>query len=228
MKSRKETHSRKKSPIYMKFLGGAIFLLIIVGSSIGIAFANPDVSALLSSWFNKQTDSSIQEIDTAINKELAIQKSRLKEELGLIIESKEKEMGEFTESEKQRGVSALRSYADQLINNFEIDPSVDHERYIADLNKIIDQAIHQMNQVKSKKQKENKPANQEPVNKEEKQPAEQETKENVKEETPEPSQSEPETNETAPEESEQDAVDAKEAPVQVEEAEEETKENETK
>lgn len=147
MKSRKEIRLKRKQSKTRKFLAGTLFLIIILGSSIQVTFADEDISAILSNWFNNKTEESINEIDEAISVEQQKQTERLKEELQLEIESAEDQLHEFIQAEKSKRVQELESYADELFHNYEPGNEKQQNDIAAELDRILEEAKVEMNAV---------------------------------------------------------------------------------
>ncbi|MBM6619136.1 hypothetical protein [Bacillus suaedaesalsae] len=146
MKSRKAKHKglgTKK----VKFLIGAILLSVGIGSSVNVAFADQDIHALLTNWFDKKKVESINEIEQAIMSEKETQKQRLKEQLQVEIQKSEEELQLFTDAEKEARVLALQQYTDALIANFNVDNSNKEEKLSAELDAIVQEAIEKMDKV---------------------------------------------------------------------------------
>lgn len=147
MKSRKEMRLKKKQSKTRKFLAGTLFLIIILGSSIQVTFADEDISAILSNWFNNETEESIKEIDEAISAEQQKQAERLKEELRLEIEMSESQLREFVQAEKSKRVQELQKYADEVIEGYDPDNEELQNEIIAELDRILEEAKVEMDGV---------------------------------------------------------------------------------
>lgn len=147
MKSCKAKHKGIMGTKKVKFLIGAILLTVGIGSSVNVAFADQDINALLTSWFDKKKAESISEIEQSIISEKEIQKQRLKEQLQLEIEQSEVELQAFTEEQKAARILALQQYSDTLIANFDIDNSKKEEKISGELEAIVQEAIEKMDKV---------------------------------------------------------------------------------
>ncbi|WP_059173493.1 hypothetical protein [Bacillus sp. FJAT-27445] len=147
--TRKEKYNRK-STLPLKILIGVLFLSVVIAGNIGVAFADQDISGLLSSWFNKKGQESIVSIESAIAAEKETQKLRLKEELQSELLNASERLNRFTEEEKQNRIQALRDYANQLIAGMKVDNSEEEKRIASDLDKEIDKAIKAMDKIKPK------------------------------------------------------------------------------
>lgn len=145
MKHTKSNFSKKK------FLIGTLFLIIGIGSSFNVAFADQDIETMLINWFNKQKNNSIELIEAAIMSEKETQMQRLKKELQVEIKSAEQQLNYFTEEEKEKRVNALRVHTDELIKNLEISNSEEEAKVINALNKITDKAVEDLEKEVAKK-----------------------------------------------------------------------------
>ncbi|MGG0717061.1 hypothetical protein ABE096_05580 [Robertmurraya massiliosenegalensis] len=128
------------NPKSKKFLVGALFLILIVGSSVNVAFAGQDIHSLLSSWFQTERSNSIAEIEEAVAIEQEIQTERLKEELRLGIENAERQLENYTDKMKANSISEIQKHADQLINSIDIDQSDEKNKVASELADIIQEA----------------------------------------------------------------------------------------
>lgn len=147
MMSRREIRKKRKRSIMRKFLAGTLFLILIVGSGIHVSFADEDISALLSKWFHKNTEDSMEEIDKAISIEQQKQTERLKEELRIEIVTAEKQLQEFIDTEKANRIEALKRYADGLISNSQINNEESKEEVIEELERIYQEAKTELSEV---------------------------------------------------------------------------------
>lgn len=112
-----------------------------------VVFADYDISTLLTNWFHKKTEESIEEMDQAISAEQQKQTEILQEEIANAIESAEQQLEEFTESEKEKRVKEIETYAAQLKSRTEIDQSELKNEFVRALDNIVQEAIDKMNLV---------------------------------------------------------------------------------
>lgn len=148
MRSRKITHGRRKSGLLRRLLIGALFSIVLVGGSVGMAYADSDISSLLTHWFNKQSEEAVAEIDRSIDQEREKQTKRLKEELQLEIEAADETLKEFTKEEIEKRTESLKRHADELIANFDGDEgntSPEKDKIMKQLDQTFNEAIQQMN-----------------------------------------------------------------------------------
>jgi hypothetical protein len=147
MVSRKEKYKKENISKKAKFLIGSLFLSVGVGSSVNIVFADQDIQSMLKNWFDNQRTASIDQIETAVMTEKETQLQRLKEELQLEIANAEKQLSEFTETEKDKRVKAIQDYADKLIQNIAIDNIGEQTKVTNELDNILSDAISKMDNV---------------------------------------------------------------------------------
>lgn len=147
MISRKKTHKKKGRFKINKMFIGFLLLVVIIGSSINVVFADQDIQSLLTNWFNKEKDQSITELDKAISTEQGIQTKRLKETLQSEIRDAEAELHTFTDKEIDKRISQLQSHADQLINSVSIDNSDEKNRVTRELEAILKDGQRRMNAI---------------------------------------------------------------------------------
>ncbi|WP_373894291.1 hypothetical protein ACUL41_00660 [Virgibacillus natechei] len=133
--------------MYTKFLVGALLLIIIITSSINVAFADRDIGSVLTNWFNKNEGESIAEIEQAIDSERQDQTERLKEELRLEIESSEQELNQFTETQKTDRTTELERYTDELIHNLSIDNEEEKNRIAEETEAIVQEAKEKIDNI---------------------------------------------------------------------------------
>lgn len=148
--ARKEKFKRRK-PINLKILVGVLLLSGMIVGNIGVAFADQDVNALLTNWFNKKGQESMSSIEKAIMTEKEQQKARLKEELQLEMSNSAKLLEQYTEEEKNKRVLALRQYADQLLEEMKLENNKEEkQRIAAEMDKEIQKAIKQLEKIQPK------------------------------------------------------------------------------
>ena len=146
MKSRRETHKRKKLP-FKKILIGTVLLIALIGSSVSVVFADQDIESLLSNWFHENQVEAVDELEKSVKKEKDVQTKRLKEELQSEVEKAEDELAQFTEHQKDKVSSELKKHVDNLINSSNINDAEKREDIEASLNKILTEAKEKMNAI---------------------------------------------------------------------------------
>ncbi|WP_078382525.1 hypothetical protein [Sutcliffiella halmapala] len=134
----------KRRGFFFKLSVGALFICILIGGSMNIAFANQDIGSLLTSWFDKKKNESITRIEETIAIEQEKQTSRLKEELQVKLKDSEQKLKEFTDTEIEARLLELKRYTDELIQNTEFSSEVDKEEFLVELDTIVELAKQQM------------------------------------------------------------------------------------
>jgi PIN domain nuclease of toxin-antitoxin system len=130
-----------------KIIIGILFVMMVAGGSVTIAFADQNIAGMLTEWFDRQTEASMEEIEDAIAIEQEKQTEKLQAELRLAIEAAEQEMDAFVEAEKISRVEEIREYANQLMEEIEVDESDIKEAKLEELDQILEEAKAAMDQV---------------------------------------------------------------------------------
>lgn len=130
---------------------GFLLLVVIVGGSINVVFADQDIHSLLTNWFNKEKDDSITELEKAISVEQDVQTERLKETLQKEITEAQAQLHTFTENEIDKRVHQLQSHADELIKSVSIDNADEKNRVTQELEAILQEAQQKMGTVNVEK-----------------------------------------------------------------------------
>ena len=183
MLNRKDTYRKKKKTGLMKVLIAVITMVVIMGGTLTVSFANEDLNAVLTKWFDDKRENAIVNIKEAISSEKEIQKVRLKEVLKEEMAIAESEMNQFTAAEKARRAQNLRDYTDQLIKGIDVDNSAKEQELASQLNAIYAEATKAMQTANANWKSSVAPAEKEEPAK----PAEEEAKhEEPKAETPSP------------------------------------------
>lgn len=150
MKKRTETHKRKKKPIAIKLLISSLLFFVIIGSSLNVAFADKDIGAILTNWFDQKEATAINEIKEAVSSEQSKQTNRLKQALKKEIKSADKRLNKQVKKEKKDSIKAIQKHTNQLIKNLDIDNSSEKAKATKQLNAILQDAIDEMNAVNQK------------------------------------------------------------------------------
>ncbi|WP_040207389.1 hypothetical protein [Neobacillus jeddahensis] len=142
---------KKKHHFSLKFLIGVLLLSGTIVGNIGVAFADQDIPSLLSNWFTNKGNESIRSIENAIMTEKEQQKARLKEELQSELDQSAQQLEQYTEVEKQKRITALQEYANQLIEDMKLDNNAEEKQIIsAEMDKEIQKTIKELEKIKSK------------------------------------------------------------------------------
>lgn len=127
-----------------RFIIGLLFVFTLMGGGLSVALADTSISEVLSVWLSNKTEESIQEIDIEIQKEQEKQTKRVKAEIQASIDQLENELNAFVETEKQKRITAIEKYSEELLaqntlNGF--DKKVEIEK---ELDQILQEAIEKM------------------------------------------------------------------------------------
>lgn len=140
MLNRIDTYRKKKKTAFVKVLITMITMVVIMGGTLTVSFANEDLNAVLTKWFDDKRENAIVHIKEAVSSEKEIQKERLKAALKEEMDAAEVEMNQFTAAEKERRVQNIRNYADQLIQGIDIDNSAKEQELKRQLDAIYAEA----------------------------------------------------------------------------------------
>jgi len=141
----REKKKRKMTWTKNKVAVGIVSLTVAFTATTGIAYADVDLAGLLQSWFNKKTETVMENLGQSIQSETDKQKILLKEELQLRLQASAKELDAYTEEQKRLHAEAIEQYAAALIANLEINNDQDREQILNKLQMIADSAKEAMN-----------------------------------------------------------------------------------
>ncbi|WP_342542110.1 hypothetical protein MHH33_14320 [Paenisporosarcina sp. FSL H8-0542] len=146
MLSRLEKYKKIQKRKKIILLVAVVVLTLGIGSGVKTTFADADVSTLLINWFKNKESQSLNEIDKAITDEKTILLAQLKVELKNEMDSAKQELDAFTEKQKSDRIASLRQYANELIENLNVDTTEQQDKITAQINSIMNEAIAQMDQ----------------------------------------------------------------------------------
>ncbi|MFC4355241.1 hypothetical protein ACFO0S_09305 [Chryseomicrobium palamuruense] len=130
-----------------KFLIGTVFLIAICISSIQVAFAEQDISTLISQWFDQQKTSAVASMESSIESEKEQQVIRLKAHLQSEMERAQGELSAFEQQQIDETVEALRQHTSQLMASVSYSNEAEKQAIINELNFIFNSAILAMGSV---------------------------------------------------------------------------------
>ncbi|AMQ07731.1 hypothetical protein [Sporosarcina psychrophila] len=134
------TFSFKKVGILL----GALMLTIGLGNGMNMAFAGQGIDSLLATWFASEKDKAIEDIDRAIEEEIASLSKELKVAVEKEKQRAEEDLAAFTIKEKDLRTRALKEHAATLKAKIEIDLTKEKEAIIAELDAKQKQAIEDL------------------------------------------------------------------------------------
>ena len=144
MLSRMEKYKKIRRIKKMLIIGGLLVLSIGLGTGMKSALADVDVQQLMASWFSKKQDESIKEIDQAIDSERDILMGQLKGQLSTEMQLAEKQLAEFTATQKQTRITALQEYANNIKAGMTIDSSEQQAAVMKNIDIILENAKAQL------------------------------------------------------------------------------------
>ncbi|HEY4602056.1 MAG TPA: hypothetical protein VIG73_12375 [Cerasibacillus sp.] len=125
-----------------------VFMLVLIGSSMHVVFADENIRSLLFDWFERKEIESVEALEITITSEREKQINRLKDELQKTITEAEERINSFTENEKQIRISELEQHANDILETFTIDETAKEEEVKGQLMEIVNQAISEMDAIK--------------------------------------------------------------------------------
>lgn len=137
-----------------KLIIGLLLVFVLTAGSLTVVIADTSISGVLSVWLSNKTEESIQAIDTEIQNEQAKQTERLKAELQANMNQLEKEMDVFVETEKQKRLTAIEKYADELLTEIPVDGLDGKTEIEKELDRIYQEAIEEMNAISDNQERE--------------------------------------------------------------------------
>lgn len=138
----KNTKSKLKK---IGLLSGMLLFIVLLGTGIDKAAAGQNIQGMLMSWYETKKVSSIHEIEQAITLEKNRLMAELREAVKLEIERANTEMKQFTESERELRLDALRRHAVYLMENLEVGDLAERDMIIANLNYNLELGIELLN-----------------------------------------------------------------------------------
>ncbi|WP_277584893.1 hypothetical protein [Psychrobacillus antarcticus] len=144
MLSRVEKYKKTQSLKKVMIIVVALLLSITLGSGVKTALADVDVQQLMAKWFSKKQDESIKEIDQAINTERKALMGQLKGQLNAEMQLAEKQLAEFTATQKQTRITALQEYANNIKAGMTIDSSEQQAAVMKNIDIILENAKAQL------------------------------------------------------------------------------------
>lgn len=119
---------------------GTVLLIMIIGSSMSVAFAEQDIEALLTNWFVKNQEEAIEGLEKSVQDEQEEQTKRLKEALQIEVKEAEEELEQFTEQQKEQISEELKEYVDTIIGSMNVNHDDEKQRIETELNTILEEA----------------------------------------------------------------------------------------
>lgn len=144
MLSRTEKYKKIRRIKKTLIISGVLVLSIGLGTGMKSALADVDVQQVMANWFSKKQDASIKEIDQAIDSERDILMGQLKGQLSTEMQLAEKQLAEFTATQKQTRITALQEYANNIKAGMTIDSSEQQAAVMKNIDIILENAKAQL------------------------------------------------------------------------------------
>ncbi|SFQ55738.1 hypothetical protein SAMN05421670_2685 [Psychrobacillus psychrotolerans] len=144
MLSRTEKYKKIRRIKKMLIISGILVLSIGLGTGMKTALADVDVQQVMANWFSKKQDKSIKEIDQAIGAEREVLMGQLKGQLNTEMQLAEKQLAEFTATQKQTRITALQEYANNIKAGMKIDSSEQQAAVMQNIDIILANAKAQL------------------------------------------------------------------------------------
>ena len=125
-------------------ISGILVLSMGLGTGMKTALADVDVQQVMAKWFSKKQGESLKEIDEAIGNEREILMGQLKGQLNAEMQLAEKQLAEFTATQKQTRVAALQEYANNIKAGMTIDSSEQQAAVMKNIDIILENAKAQL------------------------------------------------------------------------------------
>lgn len=133
-KTAKTSRMRRKVAIVI------VSLTVAVTATTGMVFADTDIAGTLRAWFDKKTETAMNDLAQSVQSETDLQKTRLKEELRIRLDASAKELDVYTEEQQRLYKEAIDQYADSLVAGMNIDNGQDRQQIRSKLQTIADSA----------------------------------------------------------------------------------------
>ena len=144
MLSRMEKYKKIRRIKKTLIISGILVLSIGLGTGMKSALADVDVQQVMANWFSKKQDASIKEIDQAIGNEREVLMGQLKGQLSTEMQLAEKQLAEFTATQKQTRIAALKEYANNIKAGMTIDSSEQQAAVMKNIDIILENAKAQL------------------------------------------------------------------------------------
>lgn len=144
MLSRMQKYKKSRRIKKTLIISGILVLSIGLGTGMKSALADVDVQQVMANWFSKKQDASIKEIDQAIDSERDILMGQLKGQLSTEMQLAEKQLAEFTATQKQTRIAALQEYANNIKAGMTIDSSEQQAAVMKNIDIILENAKAQL------------------------------------------------------------------------------------
>ncbi|MFB0832189.1 hypothetical protein ACEU2D_21660 [Brevibacillus laterosporus] len=139
-KKEKQRRNKERKRIFLGFVS----LSMCFGLTMGVAYADVDVTQLLQGWYAQSTEVAKQSVTDALKTETQLQKERLKAEIQRKLLESAEDLKQFTVEEKAKRLTSLADYAGDLIDNLDISNEKDRRQVERKMDAILSSAQQAM------------------------------------------------------------------------------------
>ncbi|WP_068793969.1 hypothetical protein [Brevibacillus laterosporus] len=139
-KKEKQRRNKERKRIFLGFVS----LSMCFGLTMGVAYADVDVTQLLQGWYAQSTEVAKQSVTDALKTETQLQKERLKAEIQRKLLESAEDLKQFTVEEKAKRLTSLADYAGDLIDNLDISNEKDRRQVERKMDTILSSAQQAM------------------------------------------------------------------------------------
>ncbi|MDF9413650.1 hypothetical protein E1B06_18450 [Brevibacillus laterosporus] len=144
MLSRSKKEKKRRNKERKRIFLGFVSLSMCFGLTMGVAYADVDVTQLLQGWYAQSTEVAKQSVTDALKTETQLQKERLKAEIQRKLLESAEDLKQFTVEEKAKRLTSLADYAGDLIDNLDISNEKDRRQVERKMDAILSSAQQAM------------------------------------------------------------------------------------
>ncbi|MGG3199401.1 hypothetical protein [Brevibacillus laterosporus] len=144
MLSRSKREKQRRNKVRKRIFLGFVSLSMCFGLTMGVAYADVDVTQLLQGWYTQSAETAKQSVTDALKTETQVQKERLKAEIQRKLLESAEDLKQFTVEEKAARLTSLADYSGTLIDNLDISNEKDKRQVERKMDAILSSAKHAM------------------------------------------------------------------------------------
>ncbi|MED1790016.1 hypothetical protein P4V47_21525 [Brevibacillus laterosporus] len=144
MLSRSKKEKQRRNKVRKRIFLGFVSLSMCFGLTMGVAYADVDVTQLLQGWYAQSAETAKQSVTDALKTETQVQKERLKAEIQRKLLESAEDLKQFTVEERAARLTSLADYAGTLIDNLDISNEKDKRQVERKMDAILSSAKHAM------------------------------------------------------------------------------------
>nr|WP_238333135.1 hypothetical protein [Brevibacillus laterosporus] len=141
-RTKREKHRRNK--VRKRIFFGFVSLSMCFGLTMGVAYADVDVTQFLQGWYSQSAETAKQSVTDALKTETKVQKERLKAEIQRKLLESAEDLKQFTMEERSSRLKSLTDYSGHLIDNLDISNEKDKRQIERKLAAILSSAQNAM------------------------------------------------------------------------------------